>query len=67
MVTELDDFTIINLIRRVDESYPIYFGANLFSEIADNLVEEPLGSRYAIITDENLIKQTYQFNAVYED
>lgn len=44
----------INLESRVDESYDLIFGEDLFPQIARDLKESPLGSRYAIITDSNV-------------
>jgi len=44
--------------REVDESYDLVFGENLFPRIASDLKENPLGEKYAIITDSN-VRQLY--------
>lgn len=44
----------ISLERKVDESYDIVFGIDLFPQIARDLRESPIGSRHAIITDSNV-------------
>jgi 3-dehydroquinate synthase len=40
----------------VDYSYDIIFGEYLFPQIADDLLHNPLGKKYAIITDSNVEK-----------
>lgn len=54
MVEITSDAIRINLVREVDDSYDIVFGINLFPQIAKELKESQLGSRYAIITDSNV-------------
>jgi 3-dehydroquinate synthase len=44
----------IFLRREIDESYDLVFGNRLFSRIASDLERNPLGSRYAIVTDSNV-------------
>lgn len=48
----------ISLKRKVDESYDVIFGNNLFPKIAQDLKKSPIGERYAIITDSN-VRQLY--------
>lgn len=45
----------INLVRQVNESYDLIFGENMFEFIGEDLKEMKLGSKYAIITDSNII------------
>ena len=49
-----DNVMRISLRREVDESYSIIFGNELFPQIAEDLRSEPIGSRYAIVTDSNV-------------
>ncbi len=51
MVNISDNTMRISIKREVDESYNVVFGARLFPQIASDLKESPIGSRYAIITD----------------
>ena len=44
----------VSLKREIDDSYDIVFGANLFTQIAQDLKKSPFGSKYAIITDSNV-------------
>ncbi len=53
-MAELCDRLHIDLRRRVDDSYDIIFGEHLFPEIAQYLKTNPIGDRYAIITDTNV-------------
>ncbi len=45
----------VSLKKDIDESYEIVFGEGLFKRIAKDLRREKVGSRYAIITDSNLM------------
>jgi 3-dehydroquinate synthase len=45
----------INLLREINESYDLIFGKNMFEFIGQDLKEMKLGSKYAIITDSNII------------
>ena len=54
MVKLTDNQMRISLKREVDESYDLLFGENLFSQIASDLRDKPLGERYAIVTDSNV-------------
>lgn len=52
---ELQDGAMrIHLKREIDESYDLVFGNGLFPQIASDLKRNPLGSRYAIVTDSNV-------------
>jgi len=51
----------ISLKREIDESYDLVFGKNLFAQIAMDLKKNPLGEKYAIITDSN-VRQLYSDN-----
>lgn len=44
----------LNLRRFIDESYEILIGLSLLDEIPSDLKRNPLGNRYAIITDSTL-------------
>ena len=46
----------LNLERKIDESYDIIFGYEIFPKIAGWLAEKKLGSKYAIITDSNVAR-----------
>ncbi len=54
MVTEIDGGLRINLERKIDESYGIIIGSNLFPRIAQDLKQLRLGSKHAIVTDSNV-------------
>jgi len=54
MVEIKDNIMKINIKKETDETYEIVFGNKLFPQIARDLKEFSLGSRYAIITDSNL-------------
>jgi 3-dehydroquinate synthase len=55
MVTQTEDTIALNLERKVNDSYHIVVGADLFPRIARELrVEMPHISRFAIITDSNV-------------
>ncbi|MBI2129085.1 3-dehydroquinate synthase [Candidatus Woesearchaeota archaeon] len=54
MVTITNNAMKISLVRKIDDSYDIVFGANLFAIIAKELKEMKYGSNYAIITDSNV-------------
>ncbi len=54
MVEQYEDRIHLNLKREVDDSYDIIFGSGMFSKIAKDLKNNPIGSRYAIITDSNV-------------
>ncbi len=54
MVLFKDNVMKILLGRKVNESYKIIFGDGLFPQIAADLKESPVGSKYAIITDSNV-------------
>jgi 3-dehydroquinate synthase len=56
MIESGTDSMRINLERKVDESYDIVFGRDLFPRIAKDLKESPLASRYVIIADSNVFK-----------
>jgi len=45
----------INLRRVVDNSYPIAIGRNILGRAAQSLAKNPLGKRYAVITDSVVI------------
>jgi 3-dehydroquinate synthase len=54
MVELTDNLMRIKLKHEIDESYDIIFGNKLFPQIALDLKGNPLGSRYAIVTDSNV-------------
>lgn len=49
-----DDLIRISLVRKIDESYYVIFGDDIFPRIAYDLKEKPIGEKYAIITDSNV-------------
>ena len=49
-----DDRMRISLDKKVDDSYDLVFGQNIFPRIASDLRDKKLGSKYAIITDSNV-------------
>jgi 3-dehydroquinate synthase len=55
----------INLMRKINESYDLIFGNNMFEFIGEDLKEMKLGSKYAIITDSNVI-DLYAYNLEVE-
>src|SRR3989344_2645961 len=56
MVETKESSLRLNLERKIDESYDIIFGYEIFPKIAGWLAEKKLGSKYAIITDFNVLK-----------
>ena len=44
----------INLERKIEDSYDLIIGNDLFPRIAENLRQKQLGTKYAIITDSNV-------------
>ncbi|TKJ17908.1 3-dehydroquinate synthase [Candidatus Woesearchaeota archaeon B3_Woes] len=59
MVESKDNVMRINLKREIDESYNLVFGNELFPQIASDLKDKPIGSRYAIVTDSN-VRELYE-------
>lgn len=54
----------VTLEMKVDESYPIYFGAGLFPDIAGSLDDK---RKYMIVADSNLIDQAFNFKSKFLD
>ena len=54
MASSKNDQMRVTLKRVIDDSYTIVFGEKLFPRIAFDLKQQPLGERYAIITDSNV-------------
>ncbi len=54
MVVVVGNTLRISLESVVNDSYDIVFGENLFPQIAEDLANVRLGSKYAIITDSNV-------------
>ncbi len=50
MVEFIGNVMRLSLVRVIDDSHDIVFGAGLFPQIARDLKEKPLGSKYAIVT-----------------
>jgi len=46
----------VSMKKEVDESYNIIFGNGLFDKIASDLKAKPIGAKYAIITDNNVVE-----------
>jgi len=56
MPTQLENGNIrLNLKREVDDSYEIVIGSDLFPRIARDLKDLGMASRYAIVTDSNVL------------
>ncbi len=52
----------VRLERKINESYPIYFGAGLFPDITENLDRR---RKHAIIADENLLDKAIDFKTKF--
>ncbi len=46
----------VNLKKRADQSYDITIGHELFEKIAKDLSKKPMGHRYVLISDSNVMK-----------